>query len=234
MKYLYETHCHTAPVSKCAKASVRETVAFYKSEGYDGLFITNHFLDGNVNIPRDSEMSYAEKIDFYFFDYEEAEKIGREIGIKVFPGVELSYGGSDFLVYGLDKSWFLSHPEIMEMKKSEELPFMMSEGALVVHAHPFRESSYIDHIRLFPRGIQAVEIVNAGRTDFENHMAKVYAEEYGFAVSAGSDNHTGARRLELAGIQTETPIETVQDFIDRILNRKVEIFQYNKEPQAQI
>ncbi len=231
-KYRYETHCHTAPVSKCARADARDTVEFYKSEGYDGLFITNHFLDGNINIPHDSDMSYAEKIEFYFSDYEEAEKIGREIGLKVFPGVELSCGGTDFLIYGLDKAWFLSHPEIMQMKKSEELPFMIGEGALVIHAHPFREASYIDHIRLFPRGIQAVEIVNSGRTDFENHMAKIYAEEYGFAVSAGSDNHTGSRRKELAGILTETPINCVQDFIDCILNRKIEIFQYNKEPQA--
>ena len=71
-KYRYETHCHTAPVSKCARADARDTVEFYKSEGYDGLFITNHFLDGNINIPHDSDMSYAEKIEFYFSDYEEA------------------------------------------------------------------------------------------------------------------------------------------------------------------
>ena len=47
--YKYETHCHTAPVSKCGKASVKDTVSFYKQLGYDGIFITNHFLDGNIN-----------------------------------------------------------------------------------------------------------------------------------------------------------------------------------------
>ena len=175
--YRYETHCHTAPVSKCARADVRETVEFYKSEGYDGLFITNHFLDGNINIPRESDRSYVDRIEFYFSDYEEAEKIGREIGIKVFPGVEMSYCGTDFLVYGLDKAWFLSHPEIMEMKKSEELPFLISEGALVVHAHPFSENANINHIRLYPRCVQAVEILNSTRTVHENKMAKIFAEE---------------------------------------------------------
>ena len=52
--YKYETHLHTYPVSKCAKATVRESLVFYKDIGYDGVFITNHFLDGNINISPDA------------------------------------------------------------------------------------------------------------------------------------------------------------------------------------
>ena len=37
--YKYETHCHTAPVSGCAKASVKDTVQFYKKLGYELEFI---------------------------------------------------------------------------------------------------------------------------------------------------------------------------------------------------
>lgn len=47
--------------------------------------------------------------------------------------------GIDFLIYGLDKAWYLAHPEIMNMKKKEELLYFMAHGALVIHAHPFRE-----------------------------------------------------------------------------------------------
>ena len=43
--FLYETHLHTSPVSKCASASVKDSLEFYKSIGYDGVFITNHFID---------------------------------------------------------------------------------------------------------------------------------------------------------------------------------------------
>ena len=99
--YRYETHLHTSPVSKCGKASVRESLEFYKEQGYDGVFITNHFLDGNINIKNSAP--YAAKIEFYFSDYEEGVKIGRKIGLKVFAGIEMSYKGTDFLVYGLDK-----------------------------------------------------------------------------------------------------------------------------------
>ena len=47
--FKYETHLHTMPVSKCAHKSIRENLEFYKKAGYDGVFITNHFLDGNIN-----------------------------------------------------------------------------------------------------------------------------------------------------------------------------------------
>ena len=118
MQYRYDTHVHTSPVSRCAKATVRQTVEFYKKKGYDGIFITNHFLDGNINI--DYSEPYEKKIEFYFSDYEEALKIGEELGLKIFLGVELSYRGTDFLIYGLDKQWYLAHPEIMDMDKTSE------------------------------------------------------------------------------------------------------------------
>ena len=168
--YRYETHLHTFPVSKCGKVTVREALEFYKNLDYDGVFITNHFIDGNIGA--DKNDSYEKLMEFYFSDYEEGVKIGKELGLKVFFGNEVSYKGTDFLIYGLDKEWYLSHPEILEMKKSQVLPYYMEHGALVIHAHPFREAGYIDHIRLFPRCVQGVEIYNACRTDFENEMAE--------------------------------------------------------------
>ena len=227
--YRYETHLHTAPASKCAHASVRDNLTFYKSAGYDGVFITNHFLDGNVG--GDRSLPYAEQLAFYLSDYEEAKALEKEIGIKVFFGVELSYGGTDFLIYGLDGDWYAAHPEIMQMKKSEELPFMREAGALVVQAHPFREAGYIDHIRLFPRGIEGVEVINANRTDFENHMAEIYAAEYGFLRAAGTDNHLGPQQVKLAGMECEKPLASERDFIDRMRAGEMHIFTLTNEAQ---
>ena len=220
--YRYETHLHTSPVSRCARAGVRETLEFYKEMGYDGVFITNHFLDGNVNI--NEPMTYEEKINFYCSDYEEALRLAPEIGIKVFFGVELSYLGTDFLIYGLDKAWYLAHPEIMEMKKSEELPFMMAEGALVIQAHPYREAGYIDHIRLYPRSVHGVEIVNACRTELENRMADQYAKAYDLLPFAGSDNHIAGKLPKLAGMESERPIEDEADFVKSVLAGELSVF----------
>ena len=230
--YKYETHCHTSPVSKCGKASVEDTVCFYKELGYDGIFITNHFLDGNIN-PEACKLSYCDQIDYYFSDYEEAVKVGLSAGIKVFPGVELSYKGTDFLIYGLDKDWYKAHPEILEMKKTEELPLMMDAGAFVIQAHPYREAHYIDHIRLFPRSVHGVEIINSNQAWESNEMADLYAIKYGFLKTAGSDNHWGSNvferlkekgyRPELAGMCSETEINSVEDYIRSVRNGSLQV-----------
>ncbi len=216
--YLYETHLHTYPVSRCAGATVREMLEFYKKIGFAGVFITNHFLDGNISIDR--SLPYEERMRFYASDYEEAYRLSEEIGISVFFGVEHSYKGTDFLVYGLTPLWYLSHPEIENMKKSDLLRFLMSEGALVIQAHPFREASYIDHIRLFPRCVHGVEIYNACRSDFENELAKQYAEHYNLLPFAGTDNHLPTVRPTLGGMQTDTPLRDVSDFIVRVKKRE--------------
>lgn len=220
--FKYETHLHTYPVSKCAKATVRESLLFYKSLGYDGVFITNHFLDGNINI--ESDKSYEEKINFFFSDYEEGLSMSGEIGIKVFSGVEISHKGTHFLIYGLDKAWYLAHPEIIDMIKSGELLLMMKEGALVIQAHPFREDKHIDHIRLYPRCVHGFEIINAGRPKFENDLAGMYAPAYGLPGTAGSDNHVASRVKALAGMMSETPINSETDYKELFLSGKMQIF----------
>lgn len=223
--YKYETHLHTFPVSKCAVANVSDSLKFYKEIGYDGVFITNHFLDGNINIS--SSASYEEKINFYFSDYERGVEIGKEIGLKVFSGIELSYLGTDFLIYGLNKDWFLAHAEIMDMKKSDELLFMIKNGALVIQAHPYREASYIDHIRLYPRCVHGVEVINACRTELENKMAKIYAENYNLIEFAGTDNHRAKEQEKLAGMSSDKPILDEQDFVQRVKNLQMKVFTIN-------
>lgn len=220
--YRYETHLHTLPVSRCAQAGVEESLELYKELGYDGVFITNHFLDGNMNI--DPGLPYEERIDFYFSDYERGLQIGKKLGIQVFCGVELSYKATDFLIYGLDKAWYLVHPEIMEMDKSEELLLMIRSGALVIQAHPFREPGCLNHVRLYPRNVHGVEVCNANRSHFENTMAKQYAENYGLLQFAGSDNHFGKRVKALAGMQSQTPITNEQDFVKRVKSGEMEPF----------
>ena len=225
MTYKYDTHVHTSPVSRCARATVRETVEFYKNKGFEGIFITNHFLDGNINIDRD--VPYDQKIEFYFSDYEEALKIGEEVGLRIFLGVELSYKGTDFLIYGLDKQWYLKHPEIMDMDKTTELTYLMEHGALVIQAHPFREAHYIDHIRLYPHCVNGIETINAERTDQCNDLGNYFAESYGFHKTAGSDNHIAGAAKRLAGMISSEALKDETDFIRHVLADDMELFLEN-------
>ena len=221
--YLYETHLHTSPVSRCARAGVEENVKFYKELGYAGIFITNHFIDGNINALRSD--TYENRINFFFSDYENGVAIGKKLEIDVFFGVEISYLGTDFLVYGLDKQWFLERPELESMQKKQMLSLMANDGALIIHAHPFREANYIDHIRLFPRNVHGVETYNACRTDFDNKMAEQYAENYGLLNFAGSDNHVGCNAAKLGGMASSTPIKNEIDFAERVKRGELTAFQ---------
>lgn len=212
-KFLYETHLHTSPISKCGRFSVRENLLFYKSRGYAGVFITNHFIDGNFG--GDRSLPYEEQIKFYFSECEEAKRLGEEIGIDVFYGVESSYLGTDFLIYGLGEEFFLSHPDIFSLKRSDFLTTLREAGAFIVQAHPYREAGYIDHIRLFPRHVEAVEVINSSHPEERmNDMARIYAESYGLLMTAGSDNHfAGSYNRDFGATAFSHRLESVEDFI---------------------
>lgn len=228
--FLYETHMHTKPVSGCAHATPEESVEFYHSIGYDGVIVTNHF-----GYDEEKPESVEEQLRFYVSDFEKARKRGRELGIKVFFGAEMGFWGTDFLVYGPEPQWYYAHPEMAVMPVKKRLPILAKEGALIIHAHPFREADYIDCIRLFPRAVHGVEVFNGNRTPHENHMASVYAGEYGLIPFAGSDNHVagGDRQKFLGGMQTETPISDLQDFIARVKDGTAKPFALVRETMAE-
>ena len=213
--YIYETHLHTLPISACAKVGVRETLEFYKDAGYAGVFMTEHFIDGNFDRAA-RELPYEEKIRHYFSAFEEGAAVGAEIGLDVFCGIEVAQDSTHFLVYGIDKEWCLAHPDMDKMRKSALLRLMMDEGALVIHAHPFREAAHIDHIGLFPRQVHGVEVYNSNRTDFENLMAEQYADNYELIRFAGTDNHQGGKQSKFGGMMTDEPIASVEDFIQKV------------------
>ena len=104
----------------------------------------------------------------------------------------------------------------MELKKSKQLELLAEHGALIIQAHPFRDSSYIDHIRLYPRQIHGVEVYNSNRTDFENELAKQYAANYEKIPFAGSDNHRGPLQTKLGGMEGETPVQNEREFIEMV------------------
>ena len=110
----------------------------------------------------------------------------------------------------------------------------MESGALIIQAHPFREAHYIDHIRLYPRHVHGVEVINACRTDFENDMAKHYAQSYGLLEFAGTDNHVAGARPFLAGMCCLSPLKDEQDFITRVKNGEMSIFTWTNDSAASI
>lgn len=211
MSYLYETHCHTRESSRCGKAAAEETVRFYKDQGYDGIFVTDHFLGGNTTAP--AELSWRRRIDIFCGGWAAAREAGEKLGLKIFFGWEFANRGTDFLTYGLDRAWLLDNENLDKMDIGDYLRYVRGQGAYVVHAHPFREDFYIPCIQLMPRLVDAVEVVNANRKEFENARAAEYAQNYGLPVFAGSDNHDAGRQKRLCGVETDAPLSSEADLI---------------------
>ena len=216
--YLYETHCHTAASSKCASGSAEEIVDMYTANGYSGVFITDHFLNGNTTV-HDAlpDGTFEEKAALFCEGYrkvkEAAQRAGR--GLQVFFGLEYSYHGSDLLLYGWNEETLKRFPEILSLKTSEFIPFAKERGAFIVQAHPFRERDYIDHIRLFT-GAEGTEACNACEDERSNFLAQTYAKAYDKPMTAGSDMHHPYVQKVLAGTAFETPLTDEADFIARV------------------
>ncbi len=211
MKYILETHCHTSQVSACGQMTGAELAGFYKSAGYDGIIVTDHFFNGNCTV--DPSLDWAAKCELYCEGYRDAKRAGGEIGLDVFFGIEYSYFGTDLLTYGLDERWLKDHPQIMDIGIKEYMRLVHESGGLIVHAHPFREASYIDTIRLYPYDVDAVEVFNAGNRDPEfDRRAEWFADSYGLVKTAGSDRHEGFSKARCAVVLDER-IASVGDYI---------------------
>lgn len=222
MLYRYETHMHTAEGSGCASATGAEMARAHKEKGWSGIFVTDHFLNGNTTVPRD--LPWCERIELFCKGYENALEEGKKIGLDVFFGFEYCYQAADFLVYNLDKQWLLDHEDVDKWSPREAFTQMRADGGFIVHAHPFRERDYINHIHLFPRDIDGVEAVNGGQLHDPrmNERAAIYAQMYGLPVTAGSDSHH-LSNLFGSGIETEEPIREPLDYLRLMREGKVKL-----------
>ena len=91
MGYRYETHMHTCEGSACASASGAEMARAHRENGYTGIFVTDHFFNGNTAVPR--ELPWRERVERFCLGYEHARKEGERIGLDVFFGFEYAVKG---------------------------------------------------------------------------------------------------------------------------------------------
>jgi histidinol phosphatase-like PHP family hydrolase len=211
--YKYETHLHTCEASACAIYSAAEHVRYYKEAGYEGIIVTDHFFNGNSNIPR--HLPWEERVNLFCRGYEHAKEEGDRIGLSVFFGWEANFHATEFLIYGLDKAWLLNHPDILSWTIEEQYQRIHADGGYIVHAHPFRVRPYIKEVRLFPEYVDAVEYINVGnRNDEFDKQALAYAKKHKLPVTAGTDAH-GLEVLH-SGVAFRNKLETIKDFIEGI------------------
>lgn len=185
MKYKYELHCHTSPVSACSRFKVHDLVDAYIERGYNGIVITNHINSKTFAAQRTSR--WKDLIAYYLSDYEEAVRYanGR---LTVLLGLEVSFmeSANDYLVYGVDKKFLLKHEHMSHIGRKRFSALARKSGLLFFQAHPFRNSMTVTD----PALLDGIEIYNAHpRHDSRNDIAALWCDKYGLLCSGGSDAH---------------------------------------------
>jgi len=221
MTYLYETHLHTRESSSCGVSRGREYVQRYMDIGYSGIIITDHFFNGNTRADRN--LPWKKWVQEYCRGYELARDEGLRRGFDVFFGWEESLDGNDYLIYGLDKEWLMTHPEAAYWTPREQFDEVTRSGGCVVLAHPFRFIQSMDRISFHSKCIHAVEAANSGNSQISDALAWSYAKKLNVSATAGSDIHcaTDIRGNTVFGVYLDKKMETITDYVVAILNNTI-------------
>lgn len=211
--YKYELHAHTHECDRDARLGARELVRAYKDAGYDGIVITDHYIERFYTrwFPEEVEgLSHRQQVARWLKGYYTAKDEGEKIGFTVLPGAEVRFDNypNDYLLYGLQEDFFYTVPRLNEMGTLKALLQILPQEVCVVQAHPFRDDMAVAD----PRDLFGLEVFNGGTEKFRNELARIYAQHYGVAMTSGSDIH-GMSRLGKGGIMTDTKIETPEDLI---------------------
>jgi hypothetical protein len=216
-----ELHLHTAGVSRCASATVRQAVDDYINNGYDTIIITNHLSPTFFKVKVTESMTEWKDIaDFFMSDYREAKEYaaGR---INVLLGMELRTRENinDYLVYGITEDFIKNNPELYESSYEKFYPIAKENGFLVIQAHALRDGVCNPTLEF----VDGLEIYNSNpRHEDYNDKVTAIAKEHNLLFTAGSDAHR-ADDAALSGLYSEAPIETVEDFIALVKSGKAEI-----------
>ena len=142
MSYRFELHCHTAEVSYCASCPAEQSVALLKSDGYDGVAITNHYYRDWFTT---KQGSWKEKSDAWLTGYRLAKEAGEEMGLAVVLGVELGFDccpNNHFLSFGMEESFFEQYPNLYEMTPADYWQLANRLHLYFGQAHPLRGDNF--------------------------------------------------------------------------------------------
>ncbi|MGI6188984.1 MAG: histidinol-phosphatase [Clostridiales bacterium] len=219
MFYKYETHLHTSEVSKCARSTGAEMARAFNKAGYAGIFVTDHFFNGNCAIS--TKLDWEQQVDLFMRGYESAKEEGDKLGLDVFFGWEFTLQpyAADFLTYNLDKEFLLAHPYVDRLSIEEYSWLVRKNGGLLIHAHPYREAEYIHYPpNPKPHLVDGVEVNNniSDSPNNNNHLAWELALKYPHLVRiSGADIHN-ADLAGLAGVAFRYRIKDTRHFVDAL------------------
>lgn len=208
MQYKTELHVHTCEVSPCADLSVEEVTERYIAAGYTTLVLTNHYTSAVID---NAGQTWEEKITHFLSGYRRMKEYAGE-RLHILLGVELRFeeNANDYLVYGADEAFLISHPDLHKMTLKTFSSLSRANGLLLIQAHPFRNRMTV----MNPKLLDGFEVFNGHcGTDSRNYLADAHARRLGMIRTSGSDFHH-ADSVIGAGILTAEPILSSEQLLN--------------------
>ena len=210
--YKTELHCHSKGVSPCGQVELEDIANKYIKNGYNTLVLANHF--SRHSIKHVGARSMEEYVEHFFGECDDLARIARD-RLCVLAAAEIRFDAdksNDYLLYGVDRSFFLDKPEILSLDIKALHAYAMERGVLIVQAHPFRNGITVTP----PQHVDGIEVFNGHPGhDSRNEIAEAWAERFSLIKTSGTDFHRYHAPLD-AGILTEHPITDVEVLVDTL------------------
>lgn len=204
-----ELHCHTCESSPCANSSANEAVSLYMQQHYDVLVITNHY---NSWVLEQSGLSTGIAYTNYFLEgYRQAHSyaLKKKLPLKILLGAEVSLHSlpNDYLLFGMEETFFYQYPELMSLSLEELSKLCHEQHILLYQAHPFRAYCEAVHAEL----LDGIEVFNGNpRHQSHNEKALAWAKKENKLMSSGSDYHQ-AEDVGIGGIITTSAVNNQKE-----------------------
>ncbi len=185
--YKYEMHCHAREYGWCAKVPTETLVPAYANAGYQGICMTNHYIDFAFELMRAN--TWAGKIDFYLESYRKAKLLAQAYDMDIILGMEIRFTNddyNDFLVYGMDEDLLYRYPDLYKHTPASFKRFCEEHGLMIFQAHPLRllchpvEPEYLDGYEIFNANPRAVN---------NNDEVEILQKQNKLLGIGGSDYH---------------------------------------------
>ena len=195
---IIDLHTHTRTGSDDSFIDIPGLVARARSTGLDGVCITDHE---------------------WFWQRDAIEKLNREHGFLILPGVEMNTDEGHLLVFGLEKYVFGMH-------RTEFLKQVLDDiGAVMVLAHPYRRNMHYGEtveqsVERYSRHsvfryVDIIETHNGRATERQNRFSRELCHRLKLKATGGSDAHQ-LSDMPSGATFFERRISSVEDLITEL------------------
>lgn len=209
-----ETHLHTCHSSACGQLTAEQIVEEYLAAGYCGLVLTDHYNRDTFHHLNVDTKAPGNKLEAFLTGYRKLKEAGEKHGLKIYRGAEVRFDGSwnDYLLYGYSDELLWDPEAIFTMGVEKFYPLVQADGALLIHAHPYRNGG----APTTAAALDGVEVLNMNHNhDNRNDLALNFAREHSLLETSGSDCHQKSH-VGNGGILVEKLPENDRELVDML------------------